>query len=197
MKWNSAWILVVALGLFVFVIACEDDGGDSEGASDVGGACSCIGDACTITMGDDTRPLPAPDADLVTFVGCDPDEVTGAVTSCFLSYDGNLGTTTYYEDGLCAVSSTNCEGNAALCPTAMYGDYDAHNDCSAGDVMLETTTVVTVLGDQTMTIHSKICVAACAAEGDCRSGYECLDKDGVLFCYDDRNFSGDYTATQF
>jgi hypothetical protein len=195
MKWNSAWILLVALGLFVFVIACEDDGGDSEGTSDIGEACSCIGDACEVKLGEDSRPIPAPDPEAVTFVGCDPDSITGAATSCFLSYEGQLGPTTYTEDGYCAVSSTRCEGNDALCPTAEYGDYNAHVECPEGMVMLETITEMT--SPVAMTIHSKICVVSCTAEGDCRSGYECLDKDGVLFCYDDRNFSGDYTATQF
>jgi hypothetical protein len=192
MKLNIAWILVIALGLLVFVVACEDD---DEVDTSIGSACSCEGEACTITMGDDTRPMPAPDPLEVTFVDCEPDTTTGATTSCFLSYEGNLGTTTYYQDGYCALSSTSCENNPTLCPTAEYGDYEAHVACPAGTVMLRTTTEVA--DPVAMTIHSKICVASCATDADCRTGYDCIDKDGVMFCYDDRNLSGDYEAEQF
>jgi hypothetical protein len=138
---------------------------------------------------------PAPDPEEVTFVDCEPGTITGATIACFLSYEGGLGTTTYYQDGYCALSSTSCENNPALCSTAEYGDYDAHVACPAGTVMLRTTTEVTV--PVAMTIHSKICVASCATDADCRTGYECIDKDSVMFCYDDRNIPGDYEAEQF
>ena len=195
MKWNSAWIVIVALGLLVVFVACEDD---DEYDVTIGSACSCVGEACLKTLPgneDDQRPMPSPDPAEVTFVDCEPEQVAGAQTSCFLSYEGNLGPTTYYEGGLCAISSASCEGSALLCAQgADYGDYDTHEICPAGRVMLRTTTEMANLG---MTVHSKICVPACEASSDCRTGYDCIDKDGVKFCYDERNISGEYEAELF
>jgi hypothetical protein len=61
-------------------------------------------------------------------------------------------------------------------------------------------------GSQT-TIYIKSCAKACTAagQGQCRENpdplapdnYACIDKDGVMFCYNPESLSPNYTATQF
>jgi hypothetical protein len=104
--------------------------------------------------------------------------------------------------------ATTCTGAALICDSAVFGDYATMTSCPAGSVMISDSQAVDVLGQQA-TIQNKLCVRACAGNGDCRTSetdpalndeatqYQCIDKGGVKFCYDPRNLSASYTATAF
>jgi len=174
---------------------------DQQGDQDIGSSCSCEGDEC-VQMG---VPKPAGG----TIIGCDdvPDDWTGAQKACMQTYEGQLATNTYFANGYCSLMATKCEGAELICSSAVFGDYDAMTSCPGGTVMVVASQDVEVFSQQA-TIDNKNCVVACETNDDCRVGehdpvvdevtqYQCIDKDGVKFCYDPRNLPAEYTATAF
>lgn len=176
-----------------------DNGGPGEDG--IGSACSCDGQGCE-QMG---VPKPAGG----TIVGCDdvPTDWPGAAQVCLRTYEGSLATNTYFANGYCSLMATQCSGADLICGSAVFGDYDTMTTCPQGTVMIVASQDVDVYGNKA-TIDNKNCVAACESDADCRTGendpvvsdttqYQCIDKDGVKFCYDPRNLPADYTATAF
>lgn len=182
----------------------ELDGG-SSGDQGFGSACQCTDTEC------DQLGVPLPNGGTGTITGCDevPTDWTGAERVCLRSYGGTLATHTYFANGYCGVMSTACEGADMICNSAVFGDYDAMIACPSGTVMLQDSQEVSYGGTMTATVRNKLCAKPCTATGQCRetetdpvwsdevTEYQCLDKDGVKFCYDPRNLSTGYTATQF
>ena len=128
------------------------------------------------------------------------------------SYDGDPPM--YAANGYCTIIAQACEGDAEICDMTVVGDYDGMTACPECSVMVDASKYVevTVLWfTYSATISVKNCSRPCETDEDCRLGeyddvwgedadYQCIDKDGVKFCSDPRNFDdlvGDYTATQF
>ncbi|MDX9720803.1 MAG: hypothetical protein RBU37_08640 [Myxococcota bacterium] len=142
--------------------------------------------------------------------GCDnvPDSWTGADKVCLRSYGGSLANKTYFANGYCSLMATSCSGSELICGSAVMGSYEQMVACPAGGVLVSGSQAVSVFG-QNATVQNKTCANPCETSDDCRSNetdpalqnqptqYQCIDKDGVKFCYDPRNLSGEYTATQF
>jgi len=168
----------------------------------LGAACTCTGEEC------DQMGVPKPN--MGTIEGCDTVDAswTGADLVCLRSYTGALATDTYFANGYCALMATTCVGDDLICGSAVMGDFANLAACPGGSVMIEGTTEVDVFG-MTATIENKTCAPACASNDDCRVGeldpvfadeateYQCVDKDGVKFCYDPRNLGATYTATAY
>ncbi|HUU03184.1 MAG TPA: hypothetical protein VM425_17255 [Myxococcota bacterium] len=180
-----------------------DETADKGGPGDqgIGSACSCDGQECEQTG----VPKPADG----TILGCDdiPIDWTGGARVCMRTYEGALATNTYFANGYCGLMATKCTGADLICNSAVFGDYDNMTACPQGSVMLVASQDVDVFGYQA-TIDNKTCVAACESNADCRTGehdpvvddatqYQCIDKDGVKFCYDPRNLPDTYTATAY
>ena len=169
----------------------------------LGTACSCTPDSECIQMG-----VPKPNAG--TIAGCEgvPLPWTGADLVCLRTYSGMLATDTFFANGYCGLMATTCTGDTTICDSAVFGDYAAMTACPADSVMITDAQDVDVLG-MTAHIENKLCAASCDTSADCRTTeedpvlnndptqYDCIDKDGVKFCYDPRNLSATYTATQF
>ena len=180
----------------------------ASGDQGIGSACGCQGDDCSLLE------VPIPSADGI--VGCDdvPSDHEGVLV-CLQTYSGEAATNTFFANGYCALQAiANCAGNVLICGSAEIGDYDAMTTCPAGSVMLTNniTAEATLPGTSVAveaTMDSKTCVKGCATDADCRggetdpvlnaaSGYACIEKAGVKFCYDPQNIKDDtYTATAF
>ena len=186
-----------------------DQNGDNGQTGDYGGPGEqVIGSACTCT-GSDCDQMGVPKPASGTIVGCDdvPTDWTGAAQVCLRTYEGTLATNTYFANGYCSLMATQCTGADLICNSAVFGEYDNMTTCPQGTVMVEASQDVDVFGN-TATIDNKNCVATCESDADCRTGehdpvvdedtqYQCIDKDGVKFCYDPRNLPDVYTATAF
>jgi hypothetical protein len=183
--------------------AGSDSGGDdgTQANQTLGSSCRCDGEECEQM----TVPKPAGG----TIIGCDevPSNIAGAALVCMRTYEGALATNTYFANGFCSLMATQCTGADLICSSAVFGDYDNMTTCPAGTVMLMASQDVDVMG-QTATIDNKNCVPSCSTNADCRADehdpvvddatqYQCIDKDGIKFCYDPRNLDPDYTATAF
>ncbi len=169
----------------------------------IGSSCSCQGQGCNNQM---SVPLPAGG----TIIDCDdvPTNWVGAVKACMQSYKGAIASKTYFANGYCVLMATACEGSPAICGSAVSGDYDAFNACPKGTVMLSSSQEIAMGGFQA-TIDAKTCVVGCEDGGNCRSDetdpiwnnqraeYECVDNNGVVFCFDPRNLEGEYSAETF
>jgi hypothetical protein len=168
----------------------------------IGSACSCTGQGC------DQMGVPVPNGG--TIEGCDdvPTDWTGGDKACMRSYGGDFANNTYFANGYCSLMATACEGDSLICDSAVMGDFAAMTECPAGTVMIQDTQEVTVM-TATATLQNKNCAITCTGAGQCREDevdpvfndeptqYECIDKNGVQFCFDPRNLSPDYTATEF
>jgi len=183
--------------------AGADENADQGGPADqgIGSACSCDGQEC------EQMSVPKPAGG--TIIGCDEvaEDWPGAARVCLRTYEGSLATNTYFANGYCSLMATKCTGAALICNSAVFGDYDNLNSCPQGTIMLVASQDVDVYG-QKATIDNKNCVASCESNADCRTGehdpvvddatqYQCIDKDGVKFCYDPRNLPDVYTATAY
>jgi hypothetical protein len=179
-----------------------DADSDTDADLGLGSSCSCEGDGC------ETLGVPVPNGG--TIIGCDdvPTDLAGTELVCLRSYEGGMGTSTYFANGYCSLMSATCEGDSMICNNAEFGDFDSHTACPEGSVMLESSQDVSVL-TWSATVTNKNCVRPCTGiDGECREGeydpdleedsqYACLDQDSVMFCYDPRNLAETYTATQF
>lgn len=182
--------------------AGEDPDGGEPDDQWIGSSCSCSGEECE-QMG-----VPVPNSGEIH--GCDevPADWTGGDRACLRTYEGAVANNTYFANGYCSLMAVACEGHEFICENAVMGDYDAMTECPPGTVMLMDALLVEVMS-QTATINNKNCVAACESNDDCRVGetdpvldnqptqYECIDKDGVKFCFDPRNLSEEYSVTAF
>ena len=182
------------------------DSGTQPDELGFGSACECQGSTC------DQMGIPVPNGgDDGTIVGCDHVDQpwTGADLVCLRTYTGDLAAKTYFANGYCGLMATKCTGSSTICDSAVFGDYDNMTACPAGTVMIQDTRTVSVF-TMNATIDSKTCVKACSGGTDeCREGeldpidnnnptqYQCINKDGVQFCYDPRDLTDQYTATQF
>ncbi len=183
------------------VDAASDDGG-TTGDQGIGSACACTDTSTCEQMG-----VPIPNGTPIT--GCDdvPTQ-TGAELVCLRSYSGSLATDTFFANGYCGLMATTCTGADLICNSAVFGDYDTMTACPAGMVLVEDSQDVEVFGNQA-TIQNKVCAKPCTGAGECREDetdpalqdeatqYACQNYAGVRFCYDPRNLSANYTATQF
>ncbi len=179
-----------------------DGGGDYDPEQWIGSACTCEGADCSMAG----APVPHQG----TIVDCDdtPGNWPGAAKVCLRSYGGPLGVKTYYANGYCSVVATKCEGEAIICGTAVMGTFDDMTSCPSGSVLVTSVQEIALSG-MTATVDNKTCALACDDDSGCRTGetdpdlngeatqYACLDKDGVKFCHDPRNLTGDYTAEAF
>ncbi len=182
------------------------DGGTESDPLGFGSACECQGTDC------EQAGVPVPNGgNNGTIVGCDHVDQpwTGADLVCLRTYTGATANKTYFANGYCGLMATHCTGNRLICNTAEFGDYDAMTTCPAGTVMIQDSQTVSAMG-LNATIDSKTCVKSCSGgSNECREGeidpddnnqptqYQCIDKNGVQFCYDPRDLSDSYQATQF
>ncbi len=212
--------ILLALSIALALPACGDDDDNthqdaavsSDGTTSDDGAApveNWLGAACTCT-GDECAQMDVPKPNMGTIEGCDTVDAswTGADLVCMRSYTGSFATDTYFANGFCGLMATTCDGEALICDSAVMGDYATMVACPGGSVMIQASQVVDVFG-MTATIESKSCAPSCESNDDCRVGeidsvfadevtqYQCVDKDGVKFCYDPRNLSPDYTATAY
>ncbi len=194
-------------GYDFFEGACHVDTGeapDTGVVSDlvIGSSCSCQGDEC------DVFGAPSPTGGTIN--GCDdvPTDWPGGLRACLRSYEGTAGNDSYFANGYCSLMAANCEGNAMICGLATIGDYDAMSACPDQTVLVITTTKIDYSGMQA-TVDSKRCAKLCAGNEECRTDevdpllgdsptqYQCIDRDGVKFCFDPRSLPEEYTATEF
>jgi hypothetical protein len=212
--------ILLALSIALAVPACGDDDDNSgqdagtqlDGDIQADGAVAVenwLGAACTCT-GAECEQAGVPKPSTGTIEGCDTVDAswTGADLVCMRSYTGALATDTYFANGFCGLMATTCVGDDLICGSAVMGDFPNLVACPGGSVMIEGTQEVDVFG-MTATIESKSCAPVCGSDDDCRVGetdpvfadevtqYQCVDKDGVKFCYDPRNLSANYTATAY
>ncbi len=185
-----------------------DTDGDTDGDADyhgIGAACECTSPDCTKTLAGQSAPLPSGS----TITGCDDVETStpGAVLGCLRSYRGVLDNV-YFANGYCALISVKCSGSNTLCNGTEFGDYDNHNTCPAGTVMITFESTVSILAQQA-TMNTSLCVRSCSKDSECRvdeldadlgnqpTQYECYDANGIKFCNDVRNIKGDEEIKQF
>ncbi len=168
----------------------------------IGSSCSCQGEEC-LTMG-----APVPGAGEI--VDCDdvPSNWPGATKVCFRSYAGGLAPERHYANGYCSLMAAACEGSSLICSMIALGDYNAMTTCPP-DAVLVTFQEPLDLSGQSAVIDTKLCVAPCDDNDECRpdetdplfnnapSGYQCLEADGQQFCYDPRNLAEGYQAELF
>lgn len=179
------------------------DSGTSDAGGDqgIGLSCSCQGEGCE-QMG-----VPVPNGG--DMVGCSdvPSGWLGAELVCLRSYVGEMTTNTYFANGFCSLMAVSCVGNDMLCAGAIMGDHGAMVACPAGTVLIQGSEVLEVMS-MSATLDSKRCAPVCEGEDDCRGGehdsvldeatqYQCIDEQGVRFCYDPRNLPSGYTVEEF
>ncbi|MBW1811492.1 MAG: hypothetical protein JRJ87_25105 [Deltaproteobacteria bacterium] len=186
-----------------------DGGPDAGDGGDQGVVIEGLGSACTCE-GVECDQFGFPDPAGGTIVGCDdvPTNISGAALACWRTFESDMFPNTYYANGYCSLMASLCDGVPFVCPMFTIGDYDNMTTCPAGSVMITDSQVFEVMEAQ-VTVDTKICVASCDSSDDCRieevdpvlgnepTQYDCLDYDGVKFCYDPRNLSEEYTATAF
>jgi cysteine-rich repeat protein len=95
---------------------------------------------------------------------CDNVElVTGAEVGCNRSWEYIGNNQVFAPGGDCQLISIKCDGD--LCPPGPIGDFDAHESCPAGHVLINK--VIEGAG-AIPTIRSKVCLLACETDRDCR-----------------------------
>jgi hypothetical protein len=184
----------------------------------IGDPCTCVNDGDNKCNNKDTgAPLPANG----TISGCDKipliDITAGSALICLRSFDATEAHKndlykdvpfTYFAEGYCALGSAKCSSTLNLCsidPGASFGKYEDMKTCPSGSVMISFR--LSILGG-IMTIDTSVCAKSCSSDSDCRKGewdnvlnetsqYQCITKDTAKFCYDPRNLTSAYTATQF
>ncbi|MCD6498629.1 MAG: hypothetical protein J7M25_10070 [Deltaproteobacteria bacterium] len=181
------------------------DGGTTSDPLGFGSGCQCQGSDCK------QFGVPVPNGgNNGTIVGCDHVDQpwTGADLVCLRTYTGTLANNTYFANGYCGLMATSCTGSSTICNNATFGNYDQMTACPTGTVMIQDSQTVSSFG-QNATVNSKTCVKSCTASGQCRetetdpvdnnnpTQYQCINKNGVQFCYDPRDLTTNYTATQY
>jgi len=187
----------------------SNDAGDDDSPIDkdrwIGSACSCEGDLCTVAG--------APTIHRGTIIGCEavPKEWPGALLGCMRTSD-NMATIEgapdyYYAKGFCTLIAVNCTGDEGICNSANRGDFELMISCPEGTAMVTVQEDFFILSLHAL-IEQKLCVPLCEKNADCRideyddvrdepGQYQCLENDGVEFCYDSRNLPDDYIAEAF
>ena len=189
----------------------EDTGSDSNIDTDtdtivdpeqwIGSSCSCDGEEC------DQMGVPLPNAG--TIVGCNdvPAGWTGADRVCMRSYTGGYSYDMFFANGFCSLMAVDCTGDEAICNGAAMGDYGAMAECPAGSALIDGPQDVQVMS-LSATLDTKLCAPICEGDEDCRTGehdpildetaqYQCVDEQGVKFCYDPRSLPAGYTVEEF
>ncbi len=181
-----------------------DAGADSGQVGDhgLGEACSCTAEGC------DMMGVPLPGGGPIT--GCNnlPPNWPGANKVCLRSYTGDFGNDSFFANGYCSLMASKCEGANMICDSGNIGDYDSMDSCPPGSVML-TGSVDVVLSTLEAKIDSKYCAPSCETDAECRNDetdpvfvgasteYQCIELDGVGFCFDPRNLTDDVSAEAF
>lgn len=181
----------------------EDAGSDGNTDGDtidkrnwIGSACSCEGDGCRIAG--------VPTEHRGTAVGCDevPKDQPGALLGCLQSYEGDITYNFYYAQGFCTLLSVgDCSGDENICLAIPAGDFEAMVSCPKNAVLITLRRELSSQGLHAE-FSTKYCAPACDQDADCRveafddflnepGRYQCIDKDGVKFCYDPRNLNAD------
>lgn len=166
----------------------------------IGSACRCEGEGCSLAG--------VPIANAGSFIGCEdlPDDWPGAVPGCMRSYTGELSVPYYYANGFCILMSLYCTGDKIVCDpmTEETGDFHAMTTCPEDTVLVQKHWAVTASG-LNAEFEQKMCAPVCREDSDCRvdeydevfdepGQYQCLDRDGIRFCFDPRNLSEDDTV---
>jgi hypothetical protein len=186
-----------------------DGGPDAGDTGDQGGpVIQGLGSPCTCE-GPECEQMGFPDPTGGPIIGCDdvPTNIPGAELACMRTYQSDIANT-FFANGYCSLIATQCTAMPMVCDALIFGDYDNMTSCPAGSVMI-TDIQLFVIMEFEVPIPTKNCAASCQSSNECReeevdpvlgnepTQYDCLDYDGVKFCYDPRNLSGEYTATQF
>jgi Cadherin-like beta sandwich domain len=184
-------------------------------AGGIGDPCTCSGSGCTNALTGVTLPAGG------TITGCSnipqANISAGRALMCLRSFEStgtaqSLGVPSlYFANGYCALGAAKCTNTGALdlCsadPGSTFGNYDTMTTCPSGSVMISYSLSLPSLS---IAIYTKACTKSCTVNTDCRNnetdpvfanattGYECIDKNGVEFCFDPRDFTGAYTAQAF
>lgn len=177
----------------------------------VGGPCTCEGEACRFNQFGVKLELPYRG----NIVGCGdlPDDWPGAAKACIRSDNNQPDYPLYFAGGYCSLMAIKCQGNALACglvPKAGM-NYAAFTSCPAGMVMLQGRLVIDIQAiNAEIQLSLKACMKSCECDADCRgpeidpvhgntpAQYQCFHKDGIGYCGDLRNdFGVDYTVEQF
>ncbi len=182
----------------------RDAGGEFDPEQWIGTACSC---SPTDNSPCDLAGVPLTNGGEIA--GCDsvPATWTGTEVACQRSYTGELNSPTYYANGFCTLMAVDCTGNSIVCNPALVGDHATMDSCPENTVLLEYSLEVNTAGLRA-TLFMKNCAPTCESDEECRNteddpvfgdktGYRCLDSDGIRFCQDPRNLVGDYTVEAF
>lgn len=177
--------------------------------TDTSGGNRWLGAPC-ICKGEDCEYMGMPQFTKGQIIGCEnvPNDWPGVELACMRSYSGELIPEIHFANGYCALESVRCEGDPSICQMTVVGDYQLMNECPRGAGLLFTHATLESMG-MVATVYTKICVRSCTADKQCRSdetdpvfnnqpaGYQCVDKEGIGFCYDPRSLTEGYQVMPF
>ncbi|MCL2325927.1 MAG: GDSL-type esterase/lipase family protein [Proteobacteria bacterium] len=153
----------------------RDDAFMKDSSQEIGDACFCYGQNCS--MAGLERP------EQLRIIGCDnvPENLNGAVRSCFRSFDmlPIIEPATYFPNGLCTLAMTRCTGAEYICGMTTFGDYskvDSFTSCPDGNVLAEFNMNIAIGinpdNPHRASLDVRLCLPHCEKDSDCRMNGE-------------------------